>query len=177
MLPASAILGSNVTGTFVIVPRFVIPVGFVPICFPSTIQVAYILAVDSSPADTVTSADKSLTFHFTDLSVKSEPPLLNFTVALNLLFVVASADTASSFSATGVSAASSENVSVAGVSTATDASEPSLNSAAHTGTLEVASIATTSDILNVFFAMPFFVFLIFVMIIVPLWVVDRLIFD
>ena len=38
----------------------------------------------------------------------------------------------------------------------------------HTGTLEVASIATTSDILNVFFAMPFFVFLIFVMIIVPL---------
>ena len=47
----------------------------------------------------------------------------------------------------------------------------------HTGTLEVASIATTSDILNVFFAMPFFVFLIFVMIIVPLWVVDRLILE
>jgi len=70
--------------------------------------------------------------------------------------------------------ASSENVSAAGASVATDASEPSLNSAAHTGTLEVASIATTSDILNVFFAMPFFVFLIFVMIIVPLWVVDRL---
>ncbi|MFZ1697546.1 MAG: hypothetical protein WAT98_12215, partial [Blautia wexlerae] len=43
--------------------------------------------------------------------------------------------------------------------------------------LEVASIATTSDILNVFFAMPFFVFLIFVMIIVPLWVVDRLILE
>ena len=62
-------------------------------------------------------------------------------------------------------------------SVATATSVPSLNSAAHTGTLEVASIATTSDILNVFFAMPFFVFLIFVMIIVPLWVVDRLIFD
>ena len=45
------------------------------------------------------------------------------------------------------------------------------------GPMAVASIATTSDILNVFFAMPFFVFLIFVMIIVPLWVVDRLIFD
>jgi len=55
------------------------------------------------------------------------------------------------------------------------ASVPSLNSAAHTGTLEVASIATTRDILKVFLAMPFFVFLIFVMIIVPLWVVDRLI--
>jgi len=47
-------------------------------------------------------------------------------------------------------------------------SEPSLNSAAQTGTLEVASIATTRDILKVFLAMPFFVFLIFVMIIVPL---------
>ena len=80
-------------------------------------------------------------------------------------------------STTGASATSSENVSAAGASVATDASLPSLNSAAHTGTLEVASIATTSDILNVFFAMPFFVFLIFVMIIVPLWVVDRLIFD
>ena len=77
----------------------------------------------------------------------------------------------------GVSVALSENASVAGASVATAASEPSLNSAAHTGTLEVASIATTSDILNVFFAMPFFVFLIFVMIIVPLWVVDRLILD
>ena len=74
-------------------------------------------------------------------------------------------------------AASSENASAAGASVATAASDPSLNSAAHTGTLEVASIATTSDILNVFFAMPFFVFLIFVMIIVPLWVVDRLIFE
>ena len=78
-------------------------------------------------------------------------------------------------STTGASAVSSENVSATGASVATVASEPSLNSAAHTGTLEVASIATTSDILNVFFAMPFFVFLIFVMIIVPLWVVDRLI--
>ena len=78
-------------------------------------------------------------------------------------------------STTGASAALSENVSAAGASVATAASVPSLNSAAHTGTLEVASIATTSDILNVFFAMPFFVFLIFVMIIVPLWVVDRLI--
>ena len=63
---------------------------------------------------------------------------------------------------------SSLNSSAAGASVATVASDPSLNSAAHTGTLEVASIATTSDILNVFFAMPFFVFLIFVMIIVPL---------
>ena len=80
-------------------------------------------------------------------------------------------------STTGVSATSSENASAAGASVATDTSVPSLNSAAHTGTLEVASIATTSDILNVFFAMPFFVFLIFVMIIVPLWVVDRLIFE
>ena len=74
-------------------------------------------------------------------------------------------------STTGVSATLSENsvvVSATGASVATATSEPSLNSAAHTGTLEVASIATTSDILNVFFAMPFFVFLIFVMIIVPL---------
>ena len=78
-------------------------------------------------------------------------------------------------STTGASAVSSENVSAAGASVATAASVPSLNSAAHTGTLEVASIATTSDILNVFFAMPFFVFLIFVMIIVPLWVVYRFI--
>ena len=78
-------------------------------------------------------------------------------------------------STTGASAVSSEKASAAGASVATVASVPSLNSAAHTGTLEVASIATTSDILNVFFAMPFFVFLIFVMIIVPLWVVDRLI--
>ena len=75
-------------------------------------------------------------------------------------------------STTGTSVSSAVNASA---SVATDASDPSLNSAAHTGTLEVASIATTSDILNVFFAMPFFVFLIFVMIIVPLWVVDRLI--
>ena len=95
----------------------------------------------------------------------------------------ASADTtfSFSFSTTGVSATSSENVvvvsSTTGASVATATSEPSLNSAAHTGTLEVASIATTSDILNVFFAMPFFVFLIFVMIIVPLWVMDRLIFE
>jgi len=82
-------------------------------------------------------------------------------------------------STTGVSVTSSENVSAteASASDVTATSEPSLNSAAHTGTLEVASIATTSDILNVFFAMPFFVFLIFVMIIVPLWVVDRLIFE
>ena len=71
-------------------------------------------------------------------------------------------------STTGVSVTSSENVSAAGASVSTAVSVPSLNSAAHTGTLEVASIATTSDILNVFFAMPFFVFLIFVMIIVPL---------
>ena len=80
-------------------------------------------------------------------------------------------------STTGVASASSENASAAGASVATAVSDPSLNSAAHTGTLEVASIATTSDILNVFFAMPFFVFLIFVMIIVPLWVVDRLILE
>ena len=79
---------------------------------------------------------------------------------------------------------SSENSAVAAsvttgasASDVTDASVPSLNSAAHTGTLEVASIATTSDILNVFFAMPFFVFLIFVMIIVPLWVVYRLFWE
>ena len=78
-------------------------------------------------------------------------------------------------STTGASAVSSEKASAAGASVATAASVPSLNSAAHTGTLEVASIATTSDILNVFFAMPFFVFLIFVMIIVPLWVVYRFI--
>ena len=73
-------------------------------------------------------------------------------------------------STTGVSVTSSENVSAteASASDVTATSEPSPNSAAHTGTLEVASIATTSDILNVFFAMPFFVFLIFVMIIVPL---------
>ena len=73
----------------------------------------------------------------------------------------------------------SSTVSTTGASASdvTAASVPSLNSAAHTGTLEVASIATTSDILNVFFAMPFFVFLIFVMIIVPLWVVDRLILE
>ena len=63
---------------------------------------------------------------------------------------------------------------IAAASDVTATSEPSLNSAAHTGTLEVASIATTRDILNVFLAMPFFVFLIFVMIIVPLWVVYRL---
>ena len=67
-----------------------------------------------------------------------------------------------------------ENVSASDV---TATSEPSLNSAAHTGTLEVASIATTRDILNVFLAMPFFVFLIFVMIIVPLGVVYRLLQD
>jgi len=87
---------------------------------------------------------------------------------------VATSVTSVVFSTTGASVASSENVSAAGASVSTAASVPSLNSAAHTGTLEVASIATTSDILNVFFAMPFFVFLIFVMIIVPLWVMYRL---
>ena len=74
-------------------------------------------------------------------------------------------------STTGASA-SVTNVSSASVATAV--SLPSLNSAAQTGTLEVASIATTRDILKVFLAMPFFVFLIFVMIIVPLGVVYRL---
>jgi len=91
-------------------------------------------------------------------------------VVTSPLFTTDAADVSSVLSST--TGASSENVAGASVATA---SVPSLNSAAHTGTLEVASIATTSDILNVFFAMPFFVFLIFVMIIVPLWVVDRLI--
>jgi len=93
------------------------------------------------------------------------------------LFAVAVAFSTVPSSTTGASAASSENASAAGASVEIGVSVPSLNSAAHTGTLEVASIATTSDILNVFFAMPFFVFLIFVMIIVPLWVVDRLILE
>jgi len=114
----------------------------------------------------------------TELFFTASEPNEKSTLAFNLLFVAASATGAtSSLSTTGASAVSSENVSAAGASVATAASVPSLNSAAHTGTLEVASIATTSDILNVFFAMPFFVFLIFVMIIVPLWVVDRLILE
>ena len=82
-------------------------------------------------------------------------------------------DPSSTTGASAVAAASSVNSSVdsatgASASDATFTSVPSLNSVAHTGTLEVASIATTRDILKVFLAMPFFVFLIFVMIIVPL---------
>ena len=102
---------------------------------------------------------------------------VNSGVTLNESAAVATAVLSVVSSTTGVSVTSSENVSAteAFASDVTATSDPSLNSAAHTGTLEVASIATTSDILNVFFAMPFFVFLIFVMIIVPLWVVDRLI--
>ena len=92
-------------------------------------------------------------------------PVQSFKLKVGAVAVATSATSAAS-STTGATSVSSVNSAGASVATAT--SEPSLNSAAHTGTLEVASIATTSDILNVFFAMPFFVFLIFVMIIVPL---------
>ena len=75
----------------------------------------------------------------TELFFTASEPNEKSTLAFNLLFVAASATGAtSSLSTTGASAVSSENVSVA-----TAASVPSLNSAAHTGTLEVASIATT----------------------------------
>jgi hypothetical protein len=128
----------------------------------------------------VTDVVKSVSFHTTALSVTPLPLyIIGVKVAVySLPETVSVAAVASVLSSTtGVASVSAENVSAAGASVATAASVPSLNSAAHTGTLEVASIATTSDILNVFFAMPFFVFLIFVMIIVPLWVVDRLILD
>jgi len=126
---------------------------------------------------TVTDVVNSLLSHTTALSFISCPSyFIGVKVTLYSFPVEASADATSVVSsATGAVSSSAVNASVAGVSVSTETSLPSLNSAAHTGTLEVASIATTSDILNVFFAMPFFVFLIFVMIIVPLWVVDRLI--
>ena len=120
---------------------------------------------DGSDVAVTSDAEASVAETFSD--DVTETPVVedttdNTAVATAVLSVVSST--------TGVSVTSSENVSAteASASDVTATSEPSLNSAAHTGTLEVASIATTSDILNVFFAMPFFVFLIFVMIIVPL---------
>ena len=107
--------------------------------------------------------------------ITDAPPQTTFLLSADKLRVISASFTITDAgAASSVSSTTGASAANASASVATEASVPSLNSAAQTGTLEVASIATTRDILKVFLAMPFFVFLIFVMIIVPLWVVDRL---